>query len=106
MSKFIFLLSLFTSAATVAYTLPNDFWENCPGPACPGNMPELPINNGYMEDDNQINMLLEIENQLLKKEIRKIMGTGYFNLDNYSKNKRKIMGTGYFNLDNYSKNKK
>ena len=53
-------LLIFASGASVAQ-LPDDFWDNCPGPACPANRP----NFQDMEEESSIEAR---EREFLKKE--------------------------------------
>ena len=72
----LFAFFLFLVANSIqAAELPEDFWEKCPGPACPSNKPEFQdINPGTEIRTEELirkeRELLEREKNLLERELR------------------------------------
>ncbi|MEW8437689.1 MAG: hypothetical protein AB2689_05985 [Candidatus Thiodiazotropha taylori] len=60
----IFLLLVINSARALG--LPEDFWENCPGPACPGNIPDYQDMEAGLESREE--ELIRKERELLERE--------------------------------------
>jgi hypothetical protein len=75
MNKLLIILLVFVATYVSAAEIPGDFWDKCPGPACPGNKPDVPsiITGEQIRKEELLKReheLLERERLLLEREIR------------------------------------